>query len=329
MQIGALCSAVQDTNILVQRIVLDFILVGFPMHSKELLLADRTNLVTSVLNVLLRRDMSLNRRFCTWLLGENDNKNSEMDIKSSCSVNQKYSESQHCLDYFEMFSRDILINALCIHFHLSENRSKESVAKPFRIIISLLDYPLIGGRILESLFLEILRFSFEMYSGFTSSSVKICNYEANIYCLEDINNPDLSFNETGNGHKQDVAKSLVLFYSSLDSKFIWEFFVMLYANILSEQAVYTAKDQTLPSNMLKSATMSEMTCLMEFLLTKISLVSRFAFYIAKIWIVTYYIEIYRSKNKKCIFRDFRKARPVRGSELVKTCFYVLVMTHVV
>lgn len=249
--------------------MLDFILAAFPMHSKELLLVDRTKLVTSVLNVLLRRDMSLNRRFCTWLLGENSSdQSSDMAVEVTYSENQNLA-SQQSLDYFEMFSQDILIDALCAHFHSQEIRSKDNVAKAFRLIISLLDYPLIGGRILESLFLEILRFAFEMYFGFTSVSVDICDNKVDINSIE---NYVVSLNEVVVEHQQDIVKSIVLFFSSLDSKFVWEYFVVLYTNILVGQA---AKVHAQSSNKtLRSATVSEMACLMEFILTKISLVSK-------------------------------------------------------
>jgi hypothetical protein len=53
----------------VQRAALDLLLVGFPLHQPQFVRADMVRLVASVLASLLRRDMSLNRRLFSWLLG--------------------------------------------------------------------------------------------------------------------------------------------------------------------------------------------------------------------------------------------------------------------
>ena len=77
--VNAICNAVQDgANVLVQRNTLDLLILAFPMHAtlthpasgKPLLSDDdRNELVTAATSVLLRRDMSLNRRLYSWLLG--------------------------------------------------------------------------------------------------------------------------------------------------------------------------------------------------------------------------------------------------------------------
>ena len=65
----ALCLALRDTSALVQRAALDLLLAGFPLHQPQFAREDMVSLVTSVLATLLRRDMSLNRRLFSWLLG--------------------------------------------------------------------------------------------------------------------------------------------------------------------------------------------------------------------------------------------------------------------
>ena len=79
--VNAICNAVQDgANVLVQRNTLDLLILAFPMHmatttpaspgNRPLLTEDdRNELVTAATSVLLRRDMSLNRRLYSWLLG--------------------------------------------------------------------------------------------------------------------------------------------------------------------------------------------------------------------------------------------------------------------
>lgn len=49
--------------------MLDFLLLAFPMHNGQMTRADLAKVVESAVNVVLRRDMSLNRRLYAWLLG--------------------------------------------------------------------------------------------------------------------------------------------------------------------------------------------------------------------------------------------------------------------
>lgn len=66
---SGLCACLNDPVILVQRNTLEFLLLGFPMHTNFLSKDDQIKLVTNALNTILRRDMSLNRRLYSWLLG--------------------------------------------------------------------------------------------------------------------------------------------------------------------------------------------------------------------------------------------------------------------
>lgn len=108
LQVQALCAGVQDTAVLVQRSSLDLLLVGFPMHNSHLDRADMVKLVTAALTTILRRDMSLNRRLYSWLLG------SEIDISLLSSGHpfvkkmEETDASQSSL-YFDMYSKDHLI----------------------------------------------------------------------------------------------------------------------------------------------------------------------------------------------------------------------------
>ncbi len=70
--VRAICASLQDSSVLVQRHALDLLLVSLPMHDGSAALeddSDLTDLVTAACAVLLRRDMSLNRRFFSWMLG--------------------------------------------------------------------------------------------------------------------------------------------------------------------------------------------------------------------------------------------------------------------
>ena len=65
----ALCSSVQDSSVLVQRSALELLLAGFPVHNNHLNRPDMEKVMCAVVKVVLRRDMSLNRRLYAWLLG--------------------------------------------------------------------------------------------------------------------------------------------------------------------------------------------------------------------------------------------------------------------
>ncbi|GMS99570.1 hypothetical protein PENTCL1PPCAC_21745, partial [Pristionchus entomophagus] len=67
--VSALCAAGEDTGSpLVQRNLLDLLCAAFPLDSTTVTRADFVELLRRTLFVVLRRDMSLNRRLYTWIL---------------------------------------------------------------------------------------------------------------------------------------------------------------------------------------------------------------------------------------------------------------------
>uniref|UniRef100_F1KPR7 Protein pad-1 n=2 Tax=Ascaris TaxID=6251 RepID=F1KPR7_ASCSU len=67
--IAALCAVADDEgSTLVQRHLLDFLCTAFPLNSDHLVQGDFVQLLRRCLFVVLRRDMSLNRRLYQWLL---------------------------------------------------------------------------------------------------------------------------------------------------------------------------------------------------------------------------------------------------------------------
>lgn len=159
LQVRAVCHAVQDTVVLVQRVSLDFLLQAFPMHNGQLTKADMAKIVKAAITVVLRRDMSLNRRLYSWLLGMTV---SGTDIsRHGDGVSNMETEQT----YFQIHSKELLIQALKHKLTEKETEedqfkvgtSKSSVLKPFRILMSLLDKPEIGPVILENVLLSVLR----------------------------------------------------------------------------------------------------------------------------------------------------------------------------
>ena len=74
--IRAFAAALEDDNLLVQRGSLDLLLQALRADSAALTCAtpnDRTLLMRAATGVVLRRDLSLNRRLFSWLLGPDEN----------------------------------------------------------------------------------------------------------------------------------------------------------------------------------------------------------------------------------------------------------------
>ena len=69
----ALCLSLEDSSVLVQRGALDLLLLGFPLHQSQFTKPDLIKVLTSAVKVVLRRDMSLNRRLYALLLGMDSN----------------------------------------------------------------------------------------------------------------------------------------------------------------------------------------------------------------------------------------------------------------
>lgn len=147
--------------------MLDFLLAFIPVDTSYLLSNEKVTLVAAALEVLLRRDMSLNRRLYTWLLGTNSAKNESLSRTDSvCSSDADHEGPAET--FFSLHSRPLVIEAVRRLFQNHDsvdkgdtNGSKKAqrleVLKPFRLLISLLDKPEIGGSILEDVLLDVFR----------------------------------------------------------------------------------------------------------------------------------------------------------------------------
>ena len=147
--------------------MLDFLLAFLPVDTRYLSPREKVTLVAAALEVLLRRDMSLNRRLYTWLLGTNSTKNESLSRTDSvCSSDADHEGPTE--SFFSLHSRLLVIEAVRKVFHSQSrfekgdaNGSKKAqrleVLKPFRLLISLLDKPEIGGSILEDVLLDVFR----------------------------------------------------------------------------------------------------------------------------------------------------------------------------
>lgn len=214
IMVSALCACMQDNSVLVQRSALDLLLVGFPMHNSQLLRTDVIRLVTASLTTILRRDMSLNRRLFAWLLGSEVNisllSSEHPLVKKSRSAD---STSSNNSPYFEMYSRDLLIQAIKIT--LSQSASQPQDVRPYRLLVSLLDKPDIGPEILDDILYEVFRTLYLACDGGKLASV--------------------ASTVTHKG-SQELLKSANLLFSTLEPCYIWVYMGTLFDKACGTQA---------------------------------------------------------------------------------------------
>uniref|UniRef100_A0A1A7XN10 Dopey family member 2 n=1 Tax=Iconisemion striatum TaxID=60296 RepID=A0A1A7XN10_9TELE len=228
----SVCLSLQDSNVLVQRNMLEVLLYFFPLatclnpaeQSVALRVEELITVVSAALLTLLRRDMSLNRRLYAWLLGT--------DIKGGMVAPHPTLSTtieDHTSFYFNTYSKDFLVKALNNILKQKEaDVDPESVIrylKPFRIIISLLDKPEIGPPVLSCVLLEVVR-AFHSYCRET---------------LEEENNAGLLGNQLSskikeNKNASEIIKTVNMLVSSMNSEYLWEYMTQCFCSSLSKKA---------------------------------------------------------------------------------------------
>ncbi|KAF8131645.1 Dopey, N-terminal-domain-containing protein [Boletus edulis] len=139
LMIRAFAAALEDDNLLVRRSALDMLLQTMRVDSAAIKRAkpeDAAILMKAAIGVVLRRDLSLNRRLYTWLLGP-DEKNEA----------QSAYLRQHALQLLSSTLKDEMFTP----------SGEYSESRPFKIFISLLDKWEIGSPLTESLIYDTLK----------------------------------------------------------------------------------------------------------------------------------------------------------------------------
>ncbi|KAF7307364.1 Dopey-N domain-containing protein [Mycena indigotica] len=139
LMIRSFAAALEDDNLLVRRGALDLLLQSMRVDSVAIRQAqaeDRAILMRAATSVVLRRDLSLNRRLYTWLLGPDEN-------------------SEHQIAYLREHALVLLRSTLKEEMTSPSGEYAES--RPFKIFISLLDKWEIGASLTESLVFDAFR----------------------------------------------------------------------------------------------------------------------------------------------------------------------------
>ncbi|KAJ3592581.1 hypothetical protein NHX12_007708 [Muraenolepis orangiensis] len=249
--VKSVCLALQDANVLVQRNMLEILLHFFPFNQ---CLEDVVTVASAAVLTLLRRDMSLNRRLYSWLLGM-DTKRQTLTLASSPRISN---EDQTVL-YFNLYSRDFLVQALINILKQKDIQSDPenlmNYLRPFRVIVALLDKPEIGPVVIDSLLLEVVRAFYR--------------YCRQMLGEDTISRSGLAGNQLASKVKEnknglEVIKSMNLLMSSVSGVVLWEHMSRLFCTSLSEKSDTPSP----PEQVLRHATptITEMSTLSMFLL---------------------------------------------------------------
>ncbi|KIX93391.1 uncharacterized protein Z520_10810 [Fonsecaea multimorphosa CBS 102226] len=160
-------TGLQDEQPLVQRGFLDLLVSHLPLNAPILqslvVPSDLDILVMSAMSVVLRRDMSLNRRLWTWFIGKEDKRDGSTDMVTGSHVEaptptapktQEKVNTRH--DYFAAYGLKSVIRSLEKMLHRA-SLSPVDRARPFRIMLSLMDRWIIGKLPVEELFVPAMQ----------------------------------------------------------------------------------------------------------------------------------------------------------------------------
>ncbi len=219
--IRCFATGLSDKQILVQRTFLDLLVTHLPLNAsfykEQVVREDFMILVTAAASVVLRRDMSLNRRLWSWFLGsESQGDPNGHSVPTSPEESNKQmgqpmevSNLQGGQQYFDSYGLAILVASLQGMVARSSSSPSER-AQPLRIALSLMDRWEIGGPVAVAIFLPLLR------------SVK--QYEDDTPSVE-------AFNE--------VLRSANVFFDGVESSLIWAQILRL----VDQQSLETRREE--------------------------------------------------------------------------------------
>lgn len=277
--VRAACAAVQDSSVLVQRNALDLLLVLFPIHEKTLGQPEMVSVVTAACCVLLRRDMSLNRRLFGWLLGTNSpvsaaNKRSRhVRQESVSSINSEgAAEDSDLPSYFEFYARHLLVDAVraILRNSLSAARNEQKPdLKPFRLLSTLFDKAEIGQTIVDDVIIDVFRTMFHSYHMDVGSGGESGRRAANGRSRENAS----AALQRQKKNRQELVKSANMLFGEMDSGYIWDFCGSAFERASAKK--YRINDShTSDVNEIGSdetSTVIEMCAVVDFLLDVISI----------------------------------------------------------
>ncbi|KAK6443743.1 hypothetical protein LTR95_000570 [Oleoguttula sp. CCFEE 5521] len=166
-------TGLSDSQALVQRGFLDLLVSHLPLNSPVLQarVASREidRLMMAATGIALRRDMSLNRRLWTWLLGSD----SKADGSASPNLVRRESagfQASKKQDYFDLNGLPALRR--CILSALSSDATEAAdPTRPFRVCHALMDRWEIGDTLIPEVFLRAMRRAYDISKDKSAANV--------------------------------------------------------------------------------------------------------------------------------------------------------------
>jgi hypothetical protein len=156
-------AGLKDEQLLIQRGYLDLLVTHLPLHAtvfqSRVKADDLELLMTAASGVVARRDMSLNRRLWSWLLGPEPVAGIEVesgpDPASGNARDRAMSISATRTSYFEEFGLQPLTQGI-LKMIARDHLAPAERARPFKICLSLMDRWEIGGLVVPEVFLPVV-----------------------------------------------------------------------------------------------------------------------------------------------------------------------------
>ncbi|KAJ4295994.1 hypothetical protein N0V88_004696 [Collariella sp. IMI 366227] len=160
--IRCFAAGLADEQLLIQRGYLDLLVTHLPLHSEVLQRkakpGDLELLLRAAVGVTVRREMGLNRRLWSWLLGPELPASAENETgpESPTFTTHTHSYFSPRTRYFEEFGLQPLTRALLAMIKSDAEGNPAERARPYRICLSLMDRWEIGGLVVPELFLPVV-----------------------------------------------------------------------------------------------------------------------------------------------------------------------------
>ena len=163
--IRCFAAGLQDEQLLIQRGFLDLLVTNLPLHSavlrQKVVPRDLELLVSAAAAVVVRREMSLNRRLWTWFLGPevssgpDDSTPDSPDSSPTDTPARTYNVQLSQTEYFERYGLAPLVSSI-LKMLVDDSLKPSEKARPFRICLSLMDRWEIGGLVVPQIFLPAM-----------------------------------------------------------------------------------------------------------------------------------------------------------------------------
>ena len=185
--IRSFVSGLADTQVLTQRGFLDLLVSRLPLDSSVLQehadKEDVEKLISCAVGVVIRRDMSLNRRLWTWFLGpDNTEETQELDGEDVALNDEAGFQGKSSIQqaYFDRYGLKLLKSTLIKMIH-SKYLSSSEQARPYRILLSLMDRWEVGASVVPEIFIPALESAYQYNEANFSSAADEVTRSASMF----------------------------------------------------------------------------------------------------------------------------------------------------